>query len=406
MRGLLSLDETRRSPLLKGSYVSLSRPFRQGAAIEALIREGLLHPHLRERIPESLSHLYGHQERAGRQPRILLTNVKQLELLLTRQHDIELFAGARLDFLVFDEAHTFTGALGAETACLIRRLRAFCHADPARTTCVATSATIVDQGDPQAGRSFAARFFGVASDNVTTVGEDYEAEVWAEPRFVPPAPADDTGGILDRTVLAVEDDPAAGPAVRQVYRELAGDDLGAGGWPEALHEALSRNEIVFRLAPGRATTGASESPPVVASIRAWRAKYRCISNYPHKIFNNKTRSATRLPFRCFASRTESHAGRASPYPCLPRGVVPQCTVTEKKAGAGPVLRAMAERMPDPVADARRPGRRRPRARRSLAAAQDAMAERRARRIQRMQRPHPTRPTGSHLPQDSLDMLVL
>ncbi|MGV2335351.1 MAG UNVERIFIED_CONTAM: hypothetical protein LVR18_14960 [Planctomycetaceae bacterium] len=60
--------------------------------------------------------------RPGGQPRILLTNVKQLELLLTRQRDIELFAGARLDFLVFDEAHTFTGAQGAETACLIRRL--------------------------------------------------------------------------------------------------------------------------------------------------------------------------------------------------------------------------------------------------------------------------------------------
>ena len=60
---------------------------------------------------------------AGRQPRILLTNVKRLELLLTRQQDVELFAGARLDFLVFDEAHTFTGALGAETACLVRRLR-------------------------------------------------------------------------------------------------------------------------------------------------------------------------------------------------------------------------------------------------------------------------------------------
>ena len=41
----------------------------------------------------------------------------------------KLFAGARLDFLVFDEAHTFTGALGAETACMIRRLRAFCNAD-------------------------------------------------------------------------------------------------------------------------------------------------------------------------------------------------------------------------------------------------------------------------------------
>ena len=84
----------------------------------------------------------------GSQPRILLTNVKQLELLLTRQMDVELFAGARLDFLVFDEAHTFTGINGAETACLIRRLRRFCGRDADQTTCVATSATIVDETDP------------------------------------------------------------------------------------------------------------------------------------------------------------------------------------------------------------------------------------------------------------------
>ena len=37
---------------------------------------------------------------AGRQPRILLTNVKQLELLLTRQRDVELFENAGLDFLL------------------------------------------------------------------------------------------------------------------------------------------------------------------------------------------------------------------------------------------------------------------------------------------------------------------
>src|SRR5437773_11069927 len=95
---------------------------------------------------------------AGKQPRILLTNVKQLVLLLTRQRDIELFADARLDFLVFDEAHTFTGAHGAETACLIRRLRSFCGRKAQDSVCVATSATIVDQNNPDAARNFAARF--------------------------------------------------------------------------------------------------------------------------------------------------------------------------------------------------------------------------------------------------------
>ncbi len=308
MRELLSLDETRRSPLLKGPYVSLSRPFRQGASVASLVAEGLLHPHLGERIPREITHLYSHQERAirtiaegrttlvstgtgsgktecflypiisrcltlrdegappgisavivypmnalaedqlmrlrgvlagtgipfgiyvgktperesdvvgarlrpgssradyearlararregsgetiypgeevcsreamrtpGQQPRVLLTNVKQLELLLTRQQDIELFSGAQLDFLVFDEAHTFTGALGSETACLIRRLRAFCDADAGtgalpqssgiHTTCGATSATIVDREDPRAAHHFASRFFGTACDS-------------------------------------------------------------------------------------------------------------------------------------------------------------------------------------------------------------------------------------------------
>ena len=186
----------------------------------------------------------------GKQPRILLTNVKQLELLLTRQQDIELFAGARLDYLVFDEAHTFTGAMGAETACLIRRLRSFCNVDPTHTRCIATSATIVDPKEPDAARNFAARFFGVPADDVVTVSEDYEAETWAEPRVVPPTPKGNPSEILDECVRAVEDDDGSGTAVQRVYRSLAGRALetpNETGWPTALHAALSGNELAFRL---------------------------------------------------------------------------------------------------------------------------------------------------------------
>ena len=378
MRRLLSLDQTRQSPLLKGPYVSLSRPFRQGAAVEGLIRDGLFHPHMRQRIPEEIKHVYGHQEDAiraihdrmatlvstgtgsgktecflypiiskslelrdagapagisavivypmnalaedqlgrmrsllagtgipfgmyvgktpeheggvagiripaggsradyeaqlanvrrekrsdtvyppeevcsremmrtpGRQPRILLTNVKQLELLLTRQRDVELFADARLDFLVFDEAHTFTGAHGAETACLIRRLRAFCGRKEGDTVCVATSATIVDKQEPDAARDFAARFFGVPREKVATVGEAYESEVWGGKRTVPPASAKDPAQILNDCVGAVEDE--TGDSVQTIFKALAGKSLPKGDWPLALHTALSRNEIVFQL---------------------------------------------------------------------------------------------------------------------------------------------------------------
>lgn len=34
MRRLLSLDETRQSPLMKGPFISLSRPFREGASVD------------------------------------------------------------------------------------------------------------------------------------------------------------------------------------------------------------------------------------------------------------------------------------------------------------------------------------------------------------------------------------
>jgi phage repressor protein C with HTH and peptisase S24 domain/ribosomal protein L40E len=66
MRRLLSLDSTRHSPLLKGPFISLSRPFRQGAAVSALVEEGVFHPHMRQRIPAHITHVYGHQEEAVR----------------------------------------------------------------------------------------------------------------------------------------------------------------------------------------------------------------------------------------------------------------------------------------------------------------------------------------------------
>ncbi|MDA2935408.1 DEAD/DEAH box helicase, partial [Acidobacteria bacterium AH-259-D05] len=64
MRRLLSLDQTRYTPLMKGPYISLSRSFRQGAQVSNLVNEDLLHPHLAN-LAEHKS-LYGHQETALR----------------------------------------------------------------------------------------------------------------------------------------------------------------------------------------------------------------------------------------------------------------------------------------------------------------------------------------------------
>ena len=64
MRDLLSLEQTRATPLLKGPYISLSRTFRQGAALDRLVSEGVLHPHIHQLSP--YPSVYSHQEQAIR----------------------------------------------------------------------------------------------------------------------------------------------------------------------------------------------------------------------------------------------------------------------------------------------------------------------------------------------------
>ncbi len=46
MKKLLSLDQVRRTPLLRGPYISLSRSFKQGPAVSEMVDEGIFHPHM------------------------------------------------------------------------------------------------------------------------------------------------------------------------------------------------------------------------------------------------------------------------------------------------------------------------------------------------------------------------
>ncbi|MCW7551830.1 DEAD/DEAH box helicase [Endozoicomonas gorgoniicola] len=207
----------------------------------------------------------------GQQPRILLTNVKQLELLLTRQQDLELFDNARLEFMVFDEAHTFTGAGGAETACLIRRLRAYCGKDEHSTVCIATSATIADpRKGPEAGREFASRFFGVDGDNVELVGEAYEDDIWGEPRTVS-APFTGDQTVQLQTVLGLLsqlEKPDVSDADFQTFRlwfqsvsgRSVSGKLSGNNWRETLNHWLSHNEVVYQIA------GALRKPRALQSL--------------------------------------------------------------------------------------------------------------------------------------------
>ncbi len=80
-------------------------------------------------------------------PDILLTNFMMLELLMTRQDDIDrrvIENCTGLRFLVLDELHTYRGRQGADVALLVRRVRE--RLSPEKLQCIGTSATMVSDG--------------------------------------------------------------------------------------------------------------------------------------------------------------------------------------------------------------------------------------------------------------------
>ena len=94
-------------------------------------------------------------------PHILITNYSMLEYMMLRPKDDAVFSGAKLKFIVLDEAHIYKGATGMETSLLMRRLRARIS-EPDSVQYILTSATL---GGPDADGdilSFAEKLCGVA----------------------------------------------------------------------------------------------------------------------------------------------------------------------------------------------------------------------------------------------------
>lgn len=99
-------------------------------------------------------------------PDIILTNFMMLELLMTRQNDLDraVIGNAHgLEFIVLDELHTYRGRQGADVAMLVRRLRDRLCPDRA-PICIGTSATMASEGDEttraSAVAAVASRLFG------------------------------------------------------------------------------------------------------------------------------------------------------------------------------------------------------------------------------------------------------
>ena len=108
---------------------------------------------------------------ANAKPDILLTNFMMLELLMTRQDELDravISNASGLDYLVLDELHTYRGRQGADVAMLVRRVKDRL-VKKRKLLCIGTSATMSSAEDE------AERATAVAHVGKLIFGEDLSA---------------------------------------------------------------------------------------------------------------------------------------------------------------------------------------------------------------------------------------
>ena len=103
-------------------------------------------------------------------PTILITNYSMLEWMMLRDKDRTIFAQSRgkLQAIVLDEAHLYSGALGNDINMLIRRTLERFFVSKANVRFYATSATIGD-GKPETLKQVAAALFGIEEKRIESV---------------------------------------------------------------------------------------------------------------------------------------------------------------------------------------------------------------------------------------------
>ena len=135
--------------------------------------------------PVTFARYTGQEDKEERQriaddpPDILLTNFMMLELLMTRQDEVDrkvIGNCAGLRFLVLDELHTYRGRQGADVALLVRRVRE--RLQPERLLCIGTSATMASEGSQDDRNRVVARvaskIFATTIPENNVIGETLE----------------------------------------------------------------------------------------------------------------------------------------------------------------------------------------------------------------------------------------
>ncbi|NNK96562.1 MAG: DEAD/DEAH box helicase, partial [Desulfobacterales bacterium] len=153
---------------------------------------------------------------AAMPPDIILTNYMMLELLMTRQDDLDrtvMQAAKGLKYLVLDELHTYRGRQGADVAMLVRRVRERLNSD---VLCIGTSATMASEGTLQARNeavaNVASKLFGtlVKAENIVTESLQRQTPHSEKPASTVLADAIKTGPPSSTDFKALREHPVSG----------------------------------------------------------------------------------------------------------------------------------------------------------------------------------------------------
>ena len=135
-------DQIERVREILKNYPQITYGFFTGETIEEnskTLRKKMSEEY-RTEIPEN--ELLSREEIRNNPPNLLFTNYSMLEYLLIRPSDFNIFSENNIknwQFVVLDEAHTYTGALGIELAVLLRRVAGIANKKP---QFILTSATL------------------------------------------------------------------------------------------------------------------------------------------------------------------------------------------------------------------------------------------------------------------------
>ena len=196
---------------------------------------------LNEKLTEEAqvpNHLRHRADIRAKHPQVLVTNFSMLEYLLVRPVDAPIFVGAKLEFLVLDEAHAYRGVQATEIGFLLRRLKDRLGSPNPR--CIATSATLGDKNDPDSRgkvREFARRLFDAPFGDATPIYGTAATPILVEPSIAPTS----ADYVAAADALRTNPDMPHTEIVRHLHAERANESLGT---------VLCRDRNLHRLRTG------------------------------------------------------------------------------------------------------------------------------------------------------------